>query len=58
MKKLLAVVALTGCLAVPSFAGDVVGHSAKVAGKDTAKAATVATKDTAKAVAHVGKLLF
>ena len=58
MKKLLAVVSLACCLAVPSFAGDVVGHSAKVAGKDTAKAATVATKDTAKAVAHVGKFLF
>lgn len=58
MKKLFAIVALTGCLAVPSFASDVVGHSAKIAGKDTAKAATVATKDTAKAVAHVGKFLF
>lgn len=58
MKKLFAVIALASCLAVPSFAGDVVGHSAKVAGKDTAKAATVATKDTAKAVAHVGKFLF
>lgn len=58
MKKLLAIVALTGCLAVPSFASDVVGHSAKIAGKDTAKAATVATKDTAKAVADVSKFLF
>ena len=58
MKKLFAIVAVTSCLAAPSFAGDVVGHSAKVAGKDTAKAATVATKDTAKAVAHVGKFLF
>jgi hypothetical protein len=58
MKKLFVIVALTSCLAVPSFAGDAVGHSAKVAGKDTAKAATVATKDTAKAVAHVGKFLF
>ena len=58
MKRLLAVVSLASCLAVPSFAGNVVGHSAKVAGKDTAKAATIATKDTAKAVAHVGKFLF
>lgn len=58
MKKLLAVVALTSCLAVPSFAGNVVGRSARVAGKDTANAATVATKGTAKAVAHVGKFLF
>ena len=58
MKKLFALVVLTGCLAVPSFAGDVVGHSAKVAGKDTAKVATVTAKGTAKAVAHVGKFLF
>lgn len=58
MKKLLAVVSLASCLAVPSFAGDVIGHSAKVASKDTTKAATVATKDTAKAVAHIGKFFF
>jgi hypothetical protein len=58
MKKLFVLVVLTGCLAVPSFAGDVVGHSAKVAGKDTAKVATVTAKNTAKAVVHVGKFLF
>jgi hypothetical protein len=58
MKKLFALAVLTSCLAVPSFAGDVVGHSAKVAGKDTAKVATVAAKGTAKIVAHVGKFLF
>jgi hypothetical protein len=58
MKKLLAFVVLTGCLAVPSFASDVVGHSAKVAGKDSAKAVTIAAKDTAKAVVHIGKALF
>jgi hypothetical protein len=54
MKKLLAFVVLTGCLAVPSFASDVVGHSAKVAGKDSVKAVTIAAKDTAKAVVHIG----
>jgi hypothetical protein len=47
MKKLLAIVVLTGCHAVPSFAGDVAGQSVKVAGEDTAKA-----------VAAVGKFLF
>jgi hypothetical protein len=58
MNKLFALVVLTGCLAVPSFAGDVVDHSLKVAGKDSAKVAKETAKDTAKAVAHVGKFLF
>ena len=69
MKRLLALVALTGCLAVPSFAGDVIGHSAKVATKDSAKAVTVTAKDvakagtvtakgSAKAMVRVGKFLF
>ena len=58
MKKLMALVVLTACLAVPSFAGDVVVHSAKVAGKDSAKAAIVAAKDTAKAGVAVVKFLF
>lgn len=58
MKRLVALVVLTSCLVVPSFAGDVVGHSAKVAGKDSAKAATVTAKASAKAVAAVGKFLF
>ena len=58
MKRVLALVALATCLAVPSFAGDVVGHSVKVAGKDSAKAAVVTAKSSAKAVAAVGKFLF
>ena len=58
MKKLLALVALTSCLAVPSFASDVVGHSVKVAGKDSAKAVTVTAKDTAKTGVKVLKFLF
>lgn len=58
MKKLFAMVVLTGCLAIPSFAGDVVGHGAKVAGKDSAKVVTVTAKKSAKAVAAVGKRLF
>src|SRR5437899_2236589 len=41
MKNILAVVALAVCMAVPSFASDVVGHSVKVTGKETYKAAKV-----------------
>jgi hypothetical protein len=37
MKRLLAVVALSPCMAAPSFASDIVGHSVKAAGKDSAK---------------------
>jgi hypothetical protein len=58
MKKVFALVVLSICMAVPSFAGDVVGHSVKVAGKASAKAATVAAKDTAKAAVAVAKFLF
>jgi len=58
MKNLFALVVLTACLAVPSFAGDVVGHSAKVAGKDSAKTAKVAARDTAKVSVAVVKFLF
>jgi hypothetical protein len=58
MKKVLALVLLSACMAVPSFAGDIVGHSVKVVGKHTAKAATVTTKDTAKAGVAVAKFLF
>lgn len=58
MKKLFSLVVLASCLAVPSFARDVVGHSVKVAGKDSAKVATVATKTSARAVVKVGKFLF
>jgi hypothetical protein len=64
MKKVFALVILSICMTAPSFAKDVVGHSAKVAGKDTAKAAkgtakgtTKAAKGTAKGTAKVlGKL--
>lgn len=58
MKKVFALVVLSACVAVPSFADDVVGHSVKVAGKDSAKVATVAAKDTAKAGVAVVKFLF
>ena len=55
MKKVFALVVLSVCMAVPSFAGDVVGHSVKIAGKDSAKAAAVAGKDSGKAVVVAGK---
>ncbi len=55
MKKVFALMILTACMAVPSFAGDVVGHGVKVAGKDSAKFATVAGKDSAKAAKVAGK---
>lgn len=58
MKKIFALVVLSLCVAAPSFAGDVLGHSAKVAGKDSAKAVAVAGKDTAKATVKVAKFLF
>lgn len=58
MEKLFALVCPIGCVAVPSFAGDVVGHSAKVAGTDSAKAVTVTAKVSTKGVAKVGNFLF
>jgi len=58
MKKLFALVVLSVCIAAPSFGADVVGHSAKVAGKDTYKAAKVTAKDTAKAGKALVKVLF
>jgi hypothetical protein len=57
MKK-LALIALALCMAAPSFAGNVVGHSVAVAGKDSAKAVTVTGKDTAKATVKAVKFLF
>ena len=59
MKKLFAVVGLAMCMAVPSFAAKhVVGHSVKVAGKETYKAAEVSAKETGKAGKAVVKFLF
>jgi hypothetical protein len=57
MKKLALIVLALG-LVVPSFAGDVVGHSVVVAGKDSSKAVTAAGKDTAKATVKAVKFLF
>jgi hypothetical protein len=58
MKRLLALVTLAVCVSAPSFGADVVGHSAKVAGKDTYKVAKASAKDTGKAAKSVVKFLF
>jgi hypothetical protein len=58
MKKVLALVALALCVSAPSFGADVVGHSAKVAGKDSYKDAKVSAKETGKAGKAVAKFLF
>jgi hypothetical protein len=65
MKKPLAVAVLAMCVAVPSFAADVVGHSVKATGKETykaakvsAKAAKVSAKETGKSGKAVVKFLF
>ena len=58
MKKLFALVALSVCMVAPSFGADVVGHSAKIAGKSTYKVAKVSVRETAKAGKAVVKFLF
>ena len=58
MKKLLALVALALCVSASSFGADVVGHSVKVAGKETYKVAKVSAKETGKAGKAVVKFLF
>ncbi len=58
MKKLFVLVVLSLCTAAPSLGADVVGHSAKVAGKDSYKAAKFSVKETAKAGKALVKFLF
>jgi hypothetical protein len=58
MKKLLALVALALCMSASSFGADVVGHSVKVAGKDTYRVAKASAKDTGKAAVTVVKFIF
>jgi hypothetical protein len=65
MKKLLVLLSLSLCMAAPSFGADVVGrsadavgHSTKVAGKDTYKIAKVSAQKTAGAGKAVVKFLF
>ena len=64
MKK-VALIVLSFFMAAPAFAGDVVGHSVAVAGKDSGKAAVVAGKsaavagkDTAKGTVKAVKFIF
>ena len=45
-------------MAAPSFGADVVGHSAKVAGKESYKAARFSAKETGKAGKAFVKFLF
>jgi uncharacterized GH25 family protein len=59
MKKSIALVVLSLCISVPSFAAEhVVSHSAKVAGKDTYKSAKYSAKEAGKAGKKVAKFLF
>jgi len=58
MKKFFVLAVLSLCMAAPSFGADVVGHSAKVAGKDSYKAAKVSAKETGKAGKAIMKFLF
>jgi hypothetical protein len=58
MKKLFVLLTLSLSMVAPSFGADVVGHSAKVAGRETYKVARVSAKDTGKAGKAVVKFLF
>jgi hypothetical protein len=58
MKRIFVLLVLSLCIAVPSFAGDVIGHSVAAVGKESGKAVAVTAKDTAKATAAVAKFLF
>jgi hypothetical protein len=69
MKRLFALVVFSLSIAVPSFAADVVGHSAEIVGKDSYKAGKISAKEidhaatdsvkavkfSAKKTAHAGK---
>ena len=57
MKKHVAVMLLALAASSTSFASDAVGHSAKVAGKDSAKAVAYSTKEVGKAGLYVGKAI-
>jgi len=58
MKRVLALLVLSVCMVAPSFASNIVGHSVKVAGKDSGKAVAVTAKDTAKGAAAIARFLF
>ncbi len=58
MKKFFALVVLSLFIAAPSFGSDVVGHSAKVVGKDSYRAAKISAKTAGHAGKAVVKFLF
>jgi len=59
MKKLIALGALSLCMATPSFGAEhLVTHSAKDAGKDTYKAMAYSAKETGKAGKAFLKFVF
>lgn len=58
MNKLFVLVVLSLCMAVPSFGADVVGHSAKVAGKGSYRAVKISAKETGHAGKALVKFLF
>lgn len=49
MTRILALTAPARCMSTASLGSDVVGHSGKVAGKDSYKAAKVSAKEAGKA---------
>jgi len=58
MKKAVVLLALSLCMAAPSFAAEhLVTHSAKVLGKDSCKVAAVSTKEAGKAAKAVVKFV-
>jgi hypothetical protein len=57
MKRLFAVIAVSLCMAAPSFATDTVGHSVKAAGKDSVKVVAVTAKDATKVGGSVVRFL-
>lgn len=57
MTKVTGVLLLALVASVTSFASDPVGHSVKVAGKDSAKAVADSTKEVGKAGLLVGKAI-
>lgn len=58
MKKLVMLLALATMASSASFASDVVGHSAKTVGKDSAKVVAYSGKEVGKAGVSMVKVLF
>lgn len=58
MKKKLSVVIMALAVSVPTFASDLIGHTAKDAGKGAYKGAVISAKAADKAVKSTAKFLF